>query len=264
MRTLRKGLKGKDVERWQMFLRSFGMYMSVVDGDFGPQTHKATQKYQRVSGLVSDGVVGNYTFANAVGDGFEIVKPDPEDLGKKGPHWPPKPSFRTPSLVQRQKMLGTFRYSPKPTKSNPEGIQIHGTWVKDNIVKLKVPAIAGLPGATKTGLVWFHEAGVPQLLALFKAWEAAGLTDLIKSYGGSWEPRFIRGSRTTLSNHAFGSAFDINVPSNYLGTQPALVGEMGSVRKLVPLANEFGFYWGGHYPNRPDGMHFELAKLIKI
>jgi len=29
--------------------------------------------------------------------------------------------------------------------------------------------------------------------------------------------------------------------------------------KLVPIANELGFYWGGHFTRR-DGMHFELAK----
>jgi len=29
----------------------------------------------------------------------------------------------------------------------------------------------------------------------------------------------------------------------------------------VPLANEHGFYWGGHFRHRPDGMHFEIAVL---
>jgi hypothetical protein len=43
---------------------------------------------------------------------------------------------------------------------------------------------------------------------------------------------------------------------------PPIVGEKGSVRLLVPLANKFGFFWGGHYRNRKDGMHFELAKLL--
>ena len=34
----------------------------------------------------------------------------------------------------------------------------------------------------------------------------------------------------------------------------------GSVRQLVPIANELGFYWGGHF-NRRDGMHFEMARI---
>ena len=71
----------------------------------------------------------------------------------------------------------------------------------------------------------------------------------------------VRGSRQTLSNHAFGSAFDINAAWNGLGVIPPLVGQKGSVRELVALANENGFYWGGHFPRR-DGMHFEIAKIL--
>jgi hypothetical protein len=33
------------------------------------------------------------------------------------------------------------------------------------------------------------------------------------------------------------------------------------VRELVPIANELGWYWGGHYRKRLDGMHFELVKV---
>ena len=62
-----------------------------------------------------------------------------------------------------------------------------------------------------------------------------------------------------MSNHAFGSAFDINAEQNTLGTRPPLVGQHGSVRQLVPIANKWGFYWGGHFGGRQDGMHFEIA-----
>jgi hypothetical protein len=65
-----------------------------------------------------------------------------------------------------------------------------------------------------------------------------------------------------LSNHAFGSAFDINAKWNPLGHTPALVGKEGAVRKLVPIANDYGFYWGGHFTSRKDGMHFEVAKIL--
>jgi hypothetical protein len=34
------------------------------------------------------------------------------------------------------------------------------------------------------------------------------------------------------------------------------------VRELVPIANKHGFYWGGHYSKRADGMHFEAAKVV--
>lgn len=69
------------------------------------------------------------------------------------------------------------------------------------------------------------------------------LIRLVLTYAGSFDPRFIRGSTTTLSNHAFGSAFDINAEWNPLGHTPAPKGTEGSVRELVPIAHEYGFYW---------------------
>ena len=83
----------------------------------------------------------------------------------------------------------------------------------------------------------------------------------ILSYAGAFYPRFIRGSKTQLSNHSWGTAFDINVPQNGLGKKPAMIGEIGCVREIVPIANEYGLYWGGHF-TRMDGMHFEIAKII--
>lgn len=38
-------------------------------------------------------------------------------------------------------------------------------------------------------------------------------------------------------------------------------GEKETVLDLVKIANEHGFYWGGHFP-RLDGMHFEIAQLM--
>jgi D-alanyl-D-alanine carboxypeptidase len=73
---------------------------------------------------------------------------------------------------------------------------------------------------------------------------------------------FIRGRPGELSNHAFGAAFDINFPWNPLGEVPALVGQRGCVRELVPIANRFGFFWGGHFHNRLDGNHFEVAQVM--
>jgi hypothetical protein len=56
------------------------------------------------------------------------------------------------------------------------------------------------------------------------------------------------------------SAFDINAAWNERGHRPALVGEKGSVRSLVPIAHKWGFWWAGHF-STPDGMHFEVAVL---
>ena len=63
-----------------------------------------------------------------------------------------------------------------------------------------------------------------------------------------------------LSNHSFGSAFDINRVDNDFGAVPAFCGRRGSVRELVASANEVGMFWGGRF-NTQDGMHFEISKL---
>ena len=51
------------------------------------------------------------------------------------------------------------------------------------------------------------------------------------------------------------------VANNPLGAEPAYPKQKGCVFDLVPLAHEHGFYWGGHFASRRDGMHFEIAEV---
>lgn len=96
---------------------------------------------------------------------------------------------------------------------------------------------------------------------MWAAWGRKGLLKHILTWDGSFAARFIRCSTSSLSNHAFATAFDINADENPLGAEPALPGEKGCVFELVPVAHKFGFYWGGHFSRR-DGMHFEIAKVM--
>jgi hypothetical protein len=54
------GMEGDDVREIQEIL---GFTGSDLDGDFGPKTKKAVQKFQRQQGLNPDGRVGQYTWA---------------------------------------------------------------------------------------------------------------------------------------------------------------------------------------------------------
>lgn len=256
MEALRKGSKGTDVTRWQLFLRGQG-HPIVADGEFGPKTHAATRAFQKRHSLATDGIVGNRTLGKAMTLGLCVV--DDDTTGKHSPNWPPAPKNLKPltSNRERHRRYGHFKWKPAPTPSNPERIRILGSWARDNIVRIELPQL--LQVGRKTARVWVHREAATPLQALWGAWEAAGLLGHIRSWNGSYVARTVRGSKTTLSNHAFGTAFDINARWNRLGAAPALVGETGSVRELVPLANRHGFYWGGHYRRRPDGMHFELA-----
>ena len=258
MKLLKRNVRGPLVRRWQLFLLGQGLNPGPLDGIFGQQSIKATKKFQKLHDLQADGIVGNRTWAQALLLGFTLVD-NPDNTAKSGPNYPPKPSFRPLSgTAARQRKFGKFSFVSDPSPRNRERIRITDNWERENIIRVHIPQLAGVEGAPRSGKVRFHRLAAPQLVALWQAWEDAGLLPLVLTWAGTFVPRFIRGSRTSLSNHAFGTAFDINVAWNRLGTVPALVGQKGSVRELVPLAHKYGFYWGGHF-RRQDGMHFEVA-----
>ena len=105
-----------------------------------------------------------------------------------------------------------------------------------------------------------HKVVAPRVQALFKAWAKANLLRYVLTYDGGFVARYVRGSLTSLSNHAWGTAFDLNAAYNGLGAQPAAPHKIGTLIPLVPLAHKHGFYWGGNF-SRKDGMHFEIARL---
>ena len=257
LQVIRQGSSGEAVKQWQLFLIGEGFLKEVADGIFGPVTDAATRRYQKAKGLTADGVVGSKTYAQAINEDMAVVEDDEE--------FPPRPDFQ-PLLgtLARQKVFGEFQFDPAPTPNNKERIRIKGDWEKNNIITLRITQLQGIDvfGKPSSGRMRFHKKAGEQLKGLWAAWAKSNMTELIQTYEGSFAPRYIRGSKTTLSNHSFGSAFDINMAWNRLGKITAQVGTEGSVRELVPIANDFGFYWGGHFKSRPDGMHFEVAKIL--
>ncbi|HET8541010.1 MAG TPA: M15 family metallopeptidase [Anaeromyxobacter sp.] len=258
MQILRRGSEGDEVRRWQRFLVGQGLLDSGADGVFGPATEKATRAFQRLAKAGADGVVGPGTYAAALQRGFDAGFTDPQG-GQDGADWPPRPQLRPlVSNEERARVFGAFRYEPVGPDS--DDIRILGDWRAKNLQAVVIPSLAGVKGAPASGRIWVHRLVADQLRALFAAWADAGLASRILTWEGSFAPRFVRGSRSTLSNHSWGTAFDVNYAWNKLATVPALRGAKGSVRELVPLANAHGFYWGGHF-SRADGMHFEVAQL---
>ena len=260
MKALKLGSAGAAVRRWQQYLRGLG-YLILADGKFALSTKLATLDFQARHGLRTDGIVGNATYGTAMADGFEVVPPGGKD--KTSPAWPKPPArLRSITSVERKQQFGSFKFELAPQKKNPEAIKITERLAGFKIVTLNLPQLVGVRGFPRSGNIFVHEAAAAPLVGLIGDWEAASLLNRIASWGGSWVPRFIRGSKTQLSNHAWGTAFDINANQNGLGKRPAVVGDEGSVRELVPLANKHGFYWGGHFSSRPDGMHFELGMKL--
>jgi hypothetical protein len=77
--------------------------------------------------------------------------------------------------------------------------------------------------------------------------------------------RPIRGSSTTYSNHASGTAMDLNATRHPLGIPAS---KNFSKEQIVAIHKRLPFYkgcirWGGDYKNRPDPMHWELDKGMK-
>jgi len=138
--------------------------------------------------------------------------------------------------VYRYSVLGGGRIAPDPA------------WVKAHITTEVVPIL---------GSVTCNRAMMTQLKAALAEIQATGLADEIHpgEYAGCYYPRFIAGS-TQLSNHAFGLAFDINVPGNQRGT----VGQID--RGVVAIFKKWGFGWGGDW-SYTDPMHFELNRIVK-
>jgi len=68
MQTIKLGSTGSAVYKWQTILARLGEPV-IIDGEFGPQTDKATKRMQTHHNLVADGVVGPLTWAAPAGDG---------------------------------------------------------------------------------------------------------------------------------------------------------------------------------------------------
>jgi hypothetical protein len=248
---------GDLVKIWQYFLIGQGLFTGETSGKFDGATKAASIAFQEAHGLQGDGIVGNKTFGMAMQLGFKGIIDGRMD--KTGETFPPKPSFLPlVSNADRAKVFGNFTYVSKPVPGDAENIKITNDWEVKNINMVSIPQLNNIKGNDK---VQFHKLAAKQLKKLWSDWEDAQLLNLVLTWEGSYAPRFVRGSRSILSNHAFGSAFDINLAWNRLGTLPALVGKKGSVRELVSIANDNGFYWGGHF-TRLDGMHFEIARLV--
>lgn len=74
---------------------------------------------------------------------------------------------------------------------------------------------------------------------------------------GAFSCRMIDGS-ANVSNHAYGRAIDMNWDRNPM----ASYFQSDIPPAVVQLWIDNGFYWGGHYTNHKDTMHFEYVAPI--
>ena len=270
-----------EVQRWQYYLLKRGFTQTGgIDGDFGAKTETATRFFQIAQDLKTTGKLDNATLAVAKTLGYTIL-PDDYYSKRRDPDWPKKPKgTASPTNKWRNSTFGCFlfRQLARQYRPDPESIIIDGScdgktddWTRQNIVDIPIKQLEFAKGYS--GYVRCHELASSHITDLFAQWEADDLLHLIIRYEGCFVPRYKRNQAPRgdaaqperrsldvdqLSNHSFGSAFDINYAQNQFPGQPALCGDLGSTRELVQSAAKLGFYWGGFFK---DGNHFELANL---
>lgn len=103
------------------------------------------------------------------------------------------------------------------------------------------------------------------LLAHFADWFDRNIKDIDAGAvmdDWSYAERPIRGSTTTLSNHASGTAIDVDATKWPLGVEPSKYltkAEIDAVRRQLTVY-EGAIRWGGDYTGRKDPMHFEINR----
>jgi hypothetical protein len=116
----------------------------------------------------------------------------------------------------------------------------------------------------------------PLVAGLVRDLERARGKPFRSDWSWGYANRAIRGTNTP-SNHSWGLAVDLDAPQNpYLSRDihraahplrksfpGGLVLRSTMPDKVVAIANEWGFGWGGRYPTRPDPMHFEFMGSVQ-
>ena len=90
------------------------------------------------------------------------------------------------------------------------------------------------------------------------AWFHREIEPITRAHSWGWAYRPIRGRTTGLSNHASGTAIDLNAPKHPLGARGTFT--TAQAAKIRAKVREYGgaIRWGGDYSGRKDEMHFEI------
>lgn len=78
----------------------------------------------------------------------------------------------------------------------------------------------------------------------------------LDDWGYAYRP--VRGQTTGLSNHASGTALDLNATKHPLGKSDTF--SISQKLILQSLVKKYGLRWGGNYNGRKDEMHVEIIE----
>lgn len=243
MRILREGLSGEDVRIWQLFLASQGISVGAADGIFGPNSSRATREFQKRHLLIADGIVGAQSLRKAMELGFDPTEWPGEDVPTNDPYFPRRPThLGALTIPKAESLYGAFKWRKAATADEKRAIRILDGWDDRNIVTAEIPQLARIAKPTSTRRE-MHRLAVVKMQKLWDAWEKAGLLKYVLKFDGLYNPRVIGGT-STLSNHAFGAAFDINEPWNEWGGTTSAGGPERQRAPLSTYSKQFGILLG--------------------
>ena len=163
----------------------------------------------------------------------------PARIGLRGPvqsGGAPRGLVRSQLFIKAH--FGEFAYRP----GRGETFQIDPDWVAQNIVDVDIPLLG--PGKC-------HREFAARLTEVMEQLITDGLEELVDTYSGCWNPRYIAGSNR-LSHHAWGIAADMN----FFNPADDRAGSPVHPELLKRLENA-GLV-SGHRFTTPDPGHFEF------
>jgi hypothetical protein len=125
-------------------------------------------------------------------------------------------------------------------------------FVKNNIVEFELPFTMTFEGKVVTHSQC-HCLMVPIFTAVLQEIKDAGLSDLVREYGGIFEMRSIRGFSSHPSCHSWGIAIDLNPTQLPLGSSARMDA------RIIAIFKKHGFFYGGDFIHRKDPQHYQYA-----
>jgi hypothetical protein len=145
--------------------------------------------------------------------------------------------------VRIKLLFGEFAARPIPGGTG--FLDVDPAWVDEHVDTRRLPLV---------GNIQCNVAFFPQLRGALEDLIRRGLGRLIHSEHGCYVPKFVLNDpHASISHHAWGMAFDVNLAGNEFGTRPH------QDPRLVRTLARWGLVWGGRFIV-PDGNHFEYRR----
>lgn len=137
-----------------------------------------------------------------------------------------------------------------------------------DVADARLIATMTVPG-TQVKIPVLNSAAGRLLIAAAGRWNAE-VEPLVAGWCWGFAVRTVRGSATDVSNHASGTAIDLNAPRHPLGTQPSASLTLKQIAAIHRIVDDYApcLRWGGDYGDptragvpgsRPDVMHIEVV-----